>query len=61
MPSRTARDVSPDALKQFHPFKRTPESGLISTASQEKAKETAEFLAKVLKERFNVFWVINTH
>jgi len=52
MPSRTARDISPDALKQFQPFKRTTESGLISTSRQKKAKETAECLAKVLKERF---------
>ena len=53
MPSRTARNISPEALKQFHPFKMSPGSGLISTARQEAAKETAECLAKVLKERFH--------
>ena len=49
MSSRTVREMSPETLKQFHPFKLIPRD---SVARQEAAKETAESLAKVLKERF---------
>lgn len=44
--------MSPEALKQFHPFKRSPGYGLSFAARQGAAKKTAESLAKVLKERF---------
>ncbi|NTV48690.1 MAG: nucleotidyltransferase domain-containing protein [Geobacteraceae bacterium] len=53
MPSRTVKNISPEALKQFHPFKMNPGIGAISTVRQESAKDTANALAKVLKERFH--------
>lgn len=52
MPSRTVRNISTEALKQFHPFKMTPRVGVDSAIRQESAKETAYALAKALKERF---------
>lgn len=51
MPTRTVQHISPEALKQFHPFKMM--SGMPSTARQESAKESADALAKELKERFH--------
>jgi len=51
MPTRTVRHISPEALKQFHPFKTGSEMAF--TARQESAKETADALAKELKERFH--------
>jgi len=51
MPTRTVRHISPEALKQFHPFKIW--SGMASTTRQESAKDTADALAKELKERFH--------
>lgn len=51
MPSRTVRNMSPEALKQFHPF--TMDSRIGSTARQESARDTAGALAKELKERFH--------
>lgn len=53
MPSRTVRNISPEALKQFHPFKMNPGMSLVSAVRQKSAKDTAEALAKVLKERFH--------
>lgn len=53
MPSRTARNISPEGLKQFHPFKKSPGRAIISSGRQQAAKDTAESLANVLKERFN--------
>jgi predicted nucleotidyltransferase len=58
MSSRTAREMSPEALKQFHPFKGSPGCGLSSAARQGAAKKTAESLAKVLKERFHASKVV---
>ncbi|HIJ86211.1 MAG TPA: nucleotidyltransferase domain-containing protein [Desulfuromonadales bacterium] len=52
MPSRTVRNLSPEALKQFHPFKMTQSLGISSAIRQESAKDTACALAKALKERF---------
>ncbi len=52
MPSRTVRNIPPEALKQFHPFKMSRGMGLVSTVRQESAKDTADALAKTLKERF---------
>ena len=51
MPSRTASNISPEGLKQFHPFRKSP--GKISTARQQAAKEIAESLTNILKERFH--------
>lgn len=51
MPTRTVKDISPEALKQFHPLRVLP--GKAATSSrQEAAKETAASLAKELKDRF---------
>ena len=58
MPSRTVRNISPEGLKQFHPFKASPERALITVARHKAAKDTAESLAKVLKERFKASKVI---
>lgn len=58
MPSRTVRNISPEGLKQFHPFKLYPGSTTVTTAHQVAAKDTAESLAKVLKERFNASKVV---
>lgn len=53
MPSRTVRNISPEALKQFHPFKVNPGADGFPTVRQESAKDTAAALANVLKERFH--------
>jgi uncharacterized protein len=58
MPSRTVRNISPEGLKQFHPFKASPERALITVARHKAAQDTAESLAKVLKERFKASKVI---
>jgi uncharacterized protein len=52
MPSRTVRDISPEALKQFHPFRNSPRESVVSSR-RETAKETASSLANELKDRFN--------
>lgn len=57
MPSRTVRDISPEALKQFHPFRSLPGKTVISSR-QETAKQTATSLAKELKERFKATKVL---
>ncbi len=44
--SRTAREMSPEALKKFHPFKRFPEQGLSSAARQETAKKLLKVLPR---------------
>jgi len=56
MPTRTVRHIPPEALKQFHPFKIGSE--IASTIRQESAKDTADALAKELKERFHASKVI---
>lgn len=53
MSSRTVRNISAEALKQFHPFKMKPGSGSVYSVRQESAKDTADALAKALKERFH--------
>jgi len=58
MPSRTVRNISPEGLKQFHPFKMSSGSTTVSTTRQVAARETAESLAIVLKERFNASKVV---
>ena len=58
MPSRTVRNISPEGLKQFHPFKASPERATITVARHKAAQDTAESLAKVLKERFKASKVI---
>lgn len=58
MPSRTVRNISPEALKQFHPFRMTSGVGGGSAIRQESAKDTAYALAKALKERFMASRVI---
>jgi predicted nucleotidyltransferase len=58
MPSRTVRNIPPEALKQFHPFKMSRGMGLVSTVRQESAKDTADALAKTLKERFHASKVV---
>lgn len=52
MSSRTVRNISPEALKQFHPFKLNSGIGTVAIIRQASAKDTADALAKVLKERF---------
>lgn len=52
MSSRIATEMSPETLKQFHPFKRSPGYGVSSATRQRAARETAESLAKILKKRF---------
>ena len=51
MPTRTVKDIAPEALKQFHPLRVLPGKAAISSR-QEAAKETAASLAKELKDRF---------
>jgi predicted nucleotidyltransferase len=51
MPTRTVKDIAPEALKQFHPLRALPGKAAISSR-QEAAKETAASLAKELKDRF---------
>jgi predicted nucleotidyltransferase len=51
MPTRTVKDISPEALKQFHPLRSLPGKEAISLR-QVVAKETAVSLAKELKDRF---------
>ncbi|MFZ4859904.1 MAG: nucleotidyltransferase family protein [Desulfuromonadaceae bacterium] len=51
MSSRTVKNISPEALKQFHPFNTRME--IVAAVRQKSAKETAGALAKALKERFN--------
>lgn len=58
MPSRTVKNITPEGLKQFHPFKVSPERSTVSTVRQVAARETAESLAKVLKERFHASKVV---
>jgi predicted nucleotidyltransferase len=58
MPSRTVRNIPPEVLKQFHPFKTNQGRGLVSTVRQESAKDAASALAKILKERFHATKVI---
>lgn len=53
MPSRTVTNIPPEALKLFHPFKMNQGLGLVSNVRQESAKDAANALAKVLKERFH--------
>ena len=53
MPSRTVRNIPPESLKQFHPFLMNTGRTAVTSMRLESAKETAEALAKVLKERFN--------
>ncbi len=57
MPSRTVRDISAEALRQFHPFRSLPERASISSR-QNMAKGTAASLAKELKDRFKASKVI---
>lgn len=57
MPSRTVRDISPEALKQFHPFRALPGKTVICSR-QETAKQTAASLAKELKNRFKATKVL---
>lgn len=56
MPTRTVRHISPEALKQFHPFRMLP--GKEVNSQQEAAKDTADALAKELKERFRASKII---
>ncbi len=53
MPSRTVKNVSAEALKQFQPFKMKPGTGSVYSVRQESAKDTADALSKTLKERFH--------
>jgi predicted nucleotidyltransferase len=57
MPTRTVKDISPEALKQFHPLRALPGKVAISSR-QEAAKETATSLAKELKDRFKASKVL---
>jgi hypothetical protein len=52
MPSRTAKNISPEALKQFNPFIMNLRGGEVDSVRQQSARDTAGALAKVLKERF---------
>ena len=58
MPSRTVKNIPPEALKQFHPFKMSRGIDVVSIARQDSAKDTADALAKGLKERFNASKVV---
>ncbi len=58
MPSRTAKNISPEALKQFHPFIMHPGGEEVSSVRQQSARDTAGALAKVLKERFHASKVV---
>jgi predicted nucleotidyltransferase len=58
MPSRTAKNISPEVLKQFHPFIMNPGGREVSSDRQQSAKDTSGALAKVLKERFNATKVV---
>ena len=51
MPSRTVKNLSSEALKQFHPFNSRME--VVATVRQKSARDTAGALAKALKERFH--------
>ncbi len=53
MPSRTAKNISPEALKQFQPFIMNLRGMEVSSVRQQSARDTAGALAKVLKERFH--------
>jgi predicted nucleotidyltransferase len=53
MPSPTVKNISPEALKQFHPFIMNSGRREVSSVRQESAIITAGALAKVLKERFH--------
>jgi len=57
MPTRTVKDISPEALKLFHPLRALPGKAAISSR-QEAAKETASSLAKELKDRFKASKVL---
>jgi len=57
MPSRTVRDIAPEALRQFHPFRPLPEGAAVSSR-QKAAQETAASLAQGLKERFKASRVL---
>lgn len=58
MPSRTTKNISPEALKQFHPFIMNPGGGEVSSVRQQSARDTASALANVLKERFHASKVV---
>lgn len=58
MPSRTAKNISPEALKQFHPFIMNQGGGEVSSVRRQSARDTAGTLAKVLKERFHASKVV---
>ena len=51
MPSRTARDITPEGLHHFHPFRFMAKP--VISPRQESALATASALATELKERFN--------
>lgn len=57
MPSRTVRDIAPEALRQFHPFRFLPE-GTAASPRQKAARDTAVSLANELKERFKASKVL---
>ena len=52
MPSRTAHEIAPEALQQFHPFGAGESRVSTCNARQQAALETARQLALCLKERF---------
>ena len=58
MPSRTAKNISPEALKQFHPFIMNLGGEEVTSVRQQSARDTAVALAKVLKERFHASKVV---
>jgi len=57
MPSRTVRDIAPEALSQFHPFRLLPDRASVSSR-QKAAQETAASLAQGLKEHFKASRVL---
>ena len=57
MPSRTVKDMSAEALGQFHPFRSLPGEAAVSSR-QKAAKEVASSLAKELKGRFKASKVL---